>query len=224
MASDAVTELLRALRDSPEDREEIRRAVLSDELLEVPAVVARLAERTDALAERMDALVQAQQGTELRLQRLIEQVAKVSDRADAAWGYVLELRYRERAASSFQPIARRLRVLSRNAVEELLDAAVEGGTLDEREAQQVRLADALVAGRLRENDDPVVLVVEVSSVVDRNDVQRAAARAALASRLGSPGIPVVAGEAILFEAAEDARERGVWQVWDGSVEAPPAAA
>jgi chaperonin cofactor prefoldin len=73
--------LLRLLEQHPEWRAELRRQVLSDELLEMPAILRQLAQaqarteqRLEALTERVDALAQAQARTEQRLEALTERV------------------------------------------------------------------------------------------------------------------------------------------------------
>jgi hypothetical protein len=62
------------------------------------------------------------------------------------------------------------------------------------------------------------LVVEVSALVDRQDVVCASDRASVLRRAtGAPVVPVVAGEGITPEAAAAAQERGVATVLDGKV-------
>lgn len=68
----------------------------------------------------------------------------IAQRADRAIGYLVEQQYRSKAHAYFQRIARRLHVLT---PEELLDAALAGGTLEVWQAEQVRWADAVIRGR-----------------------------------------------------------------------------
>ena len=58
----------------------------------------------------------------------------------------------------------------------------------------------------------VYLVVEVSWGVGVHDVERAASRARLLSRVGTPAIPVVAGEWISADARELAEQENSWQL------------
>jgi len=238
MAIESVEELVAVLRRHPEWRDELRRVVLTEELLGLPEIVRQLAERVDALTQRVDALTQrvdaltqtvaslalAQERTELRMHRLVEHVDEVAIRADEALGYVIEQRYRERASAYFQPLARRVRVLTSDELDDLLEDAVERGTLVEHQAQQIRLADAVVRGRDRESGDELRMVLEASRIVDEYDVERAEHRAELLGRLGVPTLAVVGGREVLDRAAEQARAKGVWLLRDGQVEPPPAAA
>lgn len=82
------------------------------------------------------------------------------------------------------------------------------------------LADLVIRGRRREDNAEVFLVVEVSWGVGPYDVERAAHRAELLRRTGVMAMPVVAGKAILPEAASRARELQVWQLTDGQVVTP----
>jgi chaperonin cofactor prefoldin len=178
------------------------------------------AQRMDALAERMDALAAAQETTEVRLQGLAEQLSMVAGRADRAIGYLVEQQYRGKAHAYFQTIARRIRMVSLDRLDDLLDAALAAGSVTEVEAGEVRWADAVLQGR--RDGDPVFLVLEASAVVDTDDVERAARRSAVVGRLGAPSLAIAAGEKILPEAAAAARRLGVWLVTDGHVEAPAA--
>jgi len=65
--------------------------------------------------------------------------------------------------------------------------------------------------------EEVWLAVEVSSVVDRDEVSRAVRRCRLLTRGGRPVVPVVAGEAITTGANEAARTEQVAVVEDGKI-------
>jgi hypothetical protein len=136
-------------------------------------------------------------------------------------GDSLERRYRERAVAYFGRLLRRVRILSLEDLAVLLDEAVERGALSEAEAQSVTWTDLVVQGRRRQDGTEATLVVEVSWGVGPQDVERAAARAALLTRAGLAALPVVAGRSITAEAVELARQRQVWQVLDGQVMSPP---
>ena len=238
MAIERFDDLIEMLQTHPEWRQQLRQLVLTDELIGLPDLVAELVgaqrqsqqqlsaltERMGQLVVRMDQLAEAQATTEARLQGLAAQLSRVADRTDAAYGYIVELRYRQRAHAYFQRIARRIHVLSGEELDDLLEPAIEQGVLAEQEAGQVHLADAVLRGRLREDDEPVLLVLEVSVLVDAMDVQRAADRAGVLARLGTRAVGVVAGEQIMPMAALQAQKQAVWQVTDGRAEPPPSAA
>src|SRR5205823_6409482 len=63
-------DLIRLLAEHPEWRAELRRHVLSDELLELPALVRQLADQLATLTTRVEGLAEAQARTEQRLERI----------------------------------------------------------------------------------------------------------------------------------------------------------
>jgi chromosome segregation ATPase len=177
--------------------------------------------------EQISELTIAQRRTEEQLAALTQQVAQlvyvtqtlVTD-VGTLKGDMLELRYRNRAASYLGRIARRMRTLSADELAELLDEAVDQGQLSIAEKDEIMLADLVVRGRRRDDDTAVYLLVEVSWSIGPYDVERAVKRAALLSRLGTPVLPVVAGQIMPETVEQLAREQKVWQVTDGRAVAP----
>jgi DNA-binding transcriptional MerR regulator len=245
---DDVRDLLRLLDQHPEWRSELRRHVLTDELLELPALMRQLGERVDRLAQtqertaeqlsaltaRVDALAEAQARTEARLgelaaaqartearlETLADRVQGLADRVGGLKGEALELRYARRAGAYFSPLARRLQVLDHARLADRLDDAVDTGQLTAGERTAVLQADVVLSGVRREDRAEIYLIVEVSAGIGPHDVERAAQRAGLLAKLGQPVLPVVAGEWIAPEAEEQARLAGVWQVLDGHAVPP----
>jgi hypothetical protein len=241
-------DLVRILEERPEWRAELRRLVLTDELLTLPELVRDLVEaqrhteeRVTALENRVAALIEAQQRTEAQVAALVEaqqrtnqQIAALTEaqlqtnyRLDTLTndmaevkGIVLELRYRDRAYAYFAPLIRRTRVLSGDELDALLEGAIAQGQLSEAEADELLLADLLLRGRRRADNSEVYLVVEVSWKVDPYDVERSVRRAALMSRIGIPAVPVVAGREVLAEAANLADMLQVLQLTNGQAIPP----
>src|SRR5262249_7034719 len=108
-------DLLRLLDQHPEWRSELRRHVLTDELLELPALMRQLGERVDRLAQtqertaeqlsaltaRVDALTEAQARTEARVDALAAAQARIEARLEelAAAQARTEARLEELAAA-----------------------------------------------------------------------------------------------------------------------------
>jgi chromosome segregation ATPase len=256
-------DLIRILEARPEWRADLRRLVLTDELLALPEQAARLRTETGqqlqeltsqvmTLAEaqqrtesQVAALAEAQQRTEGQVTVLIEaqnrtdeQIAALTravyaltedvrvlkvDTGDLK-GEILEIRYRERAPAYLGRLIRRVHVLSTEELSELLEDAVERGQLTDAEKDEVILTDVVVRGRRKENGTDVYGVVEVSWGVGPHDVERAAQRAALLSKLGIPVLPVVAGKTVTEQAAHLARAKQVWQLTDGREVSPESRA
>ena len=227
-------DLVALLEQHPEWRAELRRLVLTEELLALPQVVRELVEaqqRTEQRLERLEATVQAlaeaQQRTELQIAQLIDAHLRLERRMERVEGSVgdlkgitLEIRYSNRAFAYFSRVVRRAHALSGDELHTLLEPAIDQGMLSEEGADDVVQADVVVRGRRRDDGSEVYLVVEVSWGVGPGDVEHAVRRASLLAQTGVQTLPVVAGERITDEAAELARAMHAWQVLDGQVIAP----
>ena len=237
-------DLVRLLEQHPEWRTELRRLVLTEDVLGLPAALqqlaeaqarteaqlGQLAERVDQLAERMEQLGERVDQLAGRMEQLGERVDQLAqsagqrlDRAESnigrLRGWELESRYRERAAGYFRRVVRRPTPLSTQQLVDLIDSPEAVGRLSEDEREDVLLADLVVRGRPDSGDGDVYVVVEVSATIDSHDVGRAERRAALLGRL-STTLALVAGESITADAEVLARERGVWRLLDGRAQMP----
>lgn len=213
-------ELIQLLEQQPTWRAELRRWVLTEELLALPQTVHELAEAQRRTEERLGQLAGHLDTLTQRMEQLAETQLRMGSDLERLKGSDLERRYRERAHAYVSRLLRRTHVLSGDALSRLVDEAVLQGQLTEEEADDVLQADVVVRGRRREDDAEVYLVVEVSWGIGLSDVQRASERAVLLARTGIRTLPVVAGFWVTPEAQEPARALQVWQVTDGHV-APP---
>ena len=240
--------LVRGLERNPEWKAELRRLLLSEDVLSLPEIVRQAAdqvrqlaeaqrrteERLNSLTDQVRQLAEAQRRTEERLNSLTDQVQQLAEaqrRTEEEVGRLarevgdlkgsdLERRYRERAASFFQGLVRRIRVIDHQDLGHLLDDAVDSGRISPEEKAEIMQADVVLSGR--RDDTQVYVVVEVSAAVDRADVDRAARRANfLEKAIGAPVLPVVAGQRILADAERRAVSARVWRVLDGTAQPPP---
>ncbi|MFO3795696.1 MAG: hypothetical protein ACK8QZ_00165 [Anaerolineales bacterium] len=228
-----VEDLIKQLHHHPEWRDALRREILSEELLSLPQVVRDLAEaqkrteqRLEELAKRVEELADAQKRTEQRLEELNQAILKLTTRVDLITHELDKLRgdnreryYREHAGAFFGSILRRVRALTDAEITTLVEDALDAGKLSEEERNDLLLSDLILRGCDRQTQEEIYLLVEVSIGIGRGDVERAARRALLLSRL-FPTRAVVAGETINAEAIIRCRELGVWQVLDGATIAP----
>lgn len=101
----------------------------------------------------------------------------------------------------------------------LLDDAVDAGRIRPEDKAQILECDVVVLGRL--GGEPVYLLAEVSSVVDRKGVERARERAALLQKAtGVAAIAAAAGQRATTGAREQGRTWGVWLGVEGAAEPP----
>ena len=162
----------------------------------------------------LDRLTEAQARTEQTLQALIAAHQKLETRVGRMDGELLEIRYERRATAYFGRVLRRVRVVE---VPELLDTLE--ARLTPEEVDDLLNLDLLVVGRPRRTEavpeTEVWLAVEVSAVVDTEDVERALERATLLRKAGYFAIPTVAGREATSVAESAAQQQGVLLFRDG---------
>lgn len=187
-------DLVRILEERPEWRGELRRLVLTDELLSLPEKVA-------ALTAQVTELVEAQRRTEEQVITLIRQVTELTravhaltDDVGELKGKGLEADYRTKGPAYFSRLLRRVHVLSADELTALVEDAADRGALSASQAQEIYEADLVVRGKRWEDGTEVYLVVEVSWGVGPQDVERAVRRAELLTHIGATVLPVVAGK------------------------------
>ena len=209
-AADEFHDLIRLVEAHPEWRAELRRLVLTDELLTLP-------EQVGALTEQMTMLT-------IQVTSLARSVQTLTDDVGDLNGRNLEADYRTKGPAYFGRLIRRPHVLTSDELVTLLEDAREHGVFSDAEVQELYDADLVVRGRRAMDGTQVYLVVEVAWGVGPYDVERAARRAALFARLGVAVMPVVAGERLTAEAGRLAQQHQVWQLTAGHVIPPEPAA
>lgn len=240
-------DLVRLLEERPEWRAELRRLVLTEDLLAMPeqltalrleteqrfqalatqmgALTARvdtLTARVETLAGQMEALTARVDSLARQVEALTTQVSTLTGHVSELRGDTLERRYRTRVYAYFAPLLRRPHVLTPDETVSLLEEAIERGRLAPEQAHEVSLADIIARGASRADGSTLYLVVEVSLGIGVHDVTRAVERATLLERTGVMARPVVAGHWLTPEAMEAVRAFRVWQLTDGHV-VPPSA-
>jgi cell division protein FtsB len=159
-------DLVALVTQHPEWRAELRRLVLTEELLALPQIVHNLAEaqqRTEQqvaqltqqvaqLTQQVAQLTQGQMRTERQIVRLQDDVGELK-------GIVLEQRYRNRAFAYFSRLVRRMHTVTDDELVALLEEAVARGLLSEDGMDEIGRADVVVRGQRRESPDEVYLII-----------------------------------------------------------------
>ena len=222
-------DVVRLLEQHPEWRAELRRLVLTEELLALPDQIAELTRQVTRLTEAQARTEEWQahteewqSRTEARLASLTGVVKRLNDDVGTLKGKGLETHYRLHGSPFFGSLLRRPHVLSSEELSDILDPSMDQGSLSSDEALEIRRADLVVRGTLREDRKPVYLVVEVSWTVDLEDVERAARRGEYLAKTGLSVLPVVAGETVRPEAADRAQKLKVWQMTNAALVEPDA--
>jgi len=217
-------DLLQLLSENPEWREELRRALLSDDFLALPKIIRELAEAQKINEQNLRELIEAGRRHETRLTKVEEQLDKLSQRVDRIEirlakvdGRTLEIEYERKAGGYFGRIIRDPQIVKLAAWEKQLSPP-----LTEEEFYDVWLADLILRGQIRKPLDgqgksEAWLVIEVSVLMDVEDVERAVRRAALLRKANLLALPVVAGEEVTERALQMAEGRGVILVKDGRI-------
>ena len=148
------------------------------------------------------------------IERLTDQMYTMTKDLGALKGTSKELWYQNRAASVFGLLLGRGRDVANQVADRLYEAQKQG-VISYGERKDALAADLFWQGRRRENGDEIVLVVEVSWLVEKHDVERAERRAKILRRVGTRAVPVAAGEVWREEAKSHARLFGVVIFEDG---------
>ena len=95
---ETMTDILRILREDPEARQQLRALLLTEEILELPAKVARLTDMVEQLTGQVQELTAAQKATDERLTRFIAYQEGVNARQETAIQELMESSTRQEAA------------------------------------------------------------------------------------------------------------------------------
>ena len=236
-------DLIQLVHQHPEWKSELRQLLLSDELLSLPDMVRELAashqraeERMARAEKRLDKVEERLSRLETTVKALVEQVAQLvevqktmaddirglkddvrglKDDVGALKGRMLEQTYHEKAGAYFGPLLSRIRLVELHTLEDTLEKY-----LTQVEFRDVLKLDLVVSGEPRHHPESIeaFLAVEVSSVVDQHDVDRAERRALLLRKAGYRAMPVVAGESSTRGAEIACRDGQILLLQDGRIE------
>ena len=159
----------RLLREHPDWRDEVRRLLLTDELLELPQRFAEYAEETD---KRLDALLTQAAASNRRLDALERDVSELK-------GIVLQLRLQHVGAGRITTMfklrntrALRMAEANRNSVEfeNILADAEDTGIITEADYDRLMVTDLIVRGVIRGSSTIVYVPVEATYTIHRGDM------------------------------------------------------
>ncbi len=212
-------DILRALRERPEWLEELRRLILTGELIALPQKFENfvqmefrpLKEKVDKIEVDTEGLKQDVAGLKQDVTVLKQDVAVLKQDVAELKGDNFERKVRERAPSYFGRLVRRCKVISFEGLAEVLEDAFEKGLINEKERDEALNVDIVASGFLKtEKEKKVLIVGEISIKADRVDVERAYERANVIGRaFGLSTIAVVIGKESTEGGIERAKELGV---------------
>lgn len=207
-----LADIYRALRAHPEWTQELRKVLLTEELLNLPIVFKKFVEEEfQPLRKDVDDLKKKVDKIEGEVEKLKVDVEKL--KVDVGWlkGGFMELQVRDRVGAFFGKLLKRARLLDSSDLADLLYDAASQGLITQEEAEDALRVDAVVRGQLRSDGlKEVLIAAEISFVVDRVDVERAKKRAEIISRaLSQPTISAVIGKEFTEGAKEASQELSV---------------
>ncbi len=196
---DDVRDLIRLIRENPEWKAELRREVLSDELLSLPDLVRQnsvdIRDLKDLVAENsrdIRRLIEAVDTMNTQMKEHHEHIASLR-------GWTLEQQYTKtptRFLSGQGGLVRKLQVKNPRDLE-CVEEAVDSGVLSGNEADDIFLLDLVVTGREGRGDEAhdTTLAVEISWTIAEKAIVRARRRADGLTKAGCPSVrAVVAGK------------------------------
>ena len=224
-----IADILRIIREQPEWAEALRGALLSKEVLELPQ---RLADFTATAEKRFAALesdvaelkedVREIKGDIVNIKGNIVNIRGELSKRGRDIGNLLGADYERKVGNNISSIAsqhlglQKIRILKGyKAFDEmpffdLIDDAVDRGTIDRQQRIDADNVDIVLQGRSQPEKSLVYVALEVSVTVGASDIQRAAGRAQiLGLATGAPTIPVVIGSNVDEARQEFADQQGV---------------
>jgi cell division protein FtsB len=205
-------DIVRALRERPEWLEEMRRLILTEELLSLPkrfdAFVERefkplkqdvevlkqdvgvlkqdvgvLKQDVEVLKQDVEVLKQDVEVLKQDVEVLKQDVKGLKIDVSELKGESFERRVRERAPAYLGRLIRRCRVISFEGLADALEDAIEKGLIREEDKDEALMLDCVATGFLKDGGGKeVVLALEVSVKADVEDVERASRRADILSQ------------------------------------------
>ena len=197
-------DLIKILRTNPEYLEELRRLILTEELLNLPKRF------DDFLKNEFEPLKQDVEVLKQDVKVLKKDVAKLKNDVNSLKGSDFERKVREKAPAYFGKIIRKCKVISFEELAFLVEDKLDEGVITEEEKTEVLLLDVVVTGYLKHNREQKIMIgAEVSLTIDIEDLHRSKRRAEILAKVyGTTSFPVVIGE-YDFSLEEKAQELGV---------------
>jgi chromosome segregation ATPase len=182
---------------------------------QIASLTEQVRENSRQIAALTKALRDFQEAAERRFAALEQDVRDLKQGQARLEGTALEVWWTQYAPSYLGRWFRKVRVLTREALNDELEAAEDEGRLTAEDAEEVRRTDVVAVARDRKTQEEVWVVVEVSATVGLEDVTRAKRRADILARLGRRAVAIAAGREARPPVRAKARGLGVWVIEDG---------
>jgi len=171
-------------------------------------------QRLEGVEQEVGEVKQRLTGVEQRLEGVEQRLGKVEHRLYPLSGWYLEERYRRHAYAYFGRYLRQVRVVAMDEIEKRF-----GQLLATTDLQELYNLDLILCGTLQTgSEEEIFLAVEVSTEIEKRDVERAVRRAVILSGAGVRCLPVVGGERLGGRAQKAAKSQSAIVITNGKVE------
>jgi hypothetical protein len=190
-------DFMRALRENSKWLEELRRMMLTKELLELPKGFEEFSRKVE---ERLDVLEKRMQEVEKKVDAIEKKLDKNVCSLKGMW---LEAEVKKNVHFLFSEHLSNVKLVGRKRINKILSLAIEKGVISKEEREEVLRLDLIVEGNLLSTKEPVWAAVEVSYTIAKDDVQRAVKRAEILQKAMDRNVlPAVVG----YRIAENAKK------------------
>jgi cell division protein FtsB len=227
-------DIIRALREHPEWLEELRKIILTTELIELPKKFEEMLVRMEKLEKKVDKIEKdveilkqdvsvLKQDVEILKQDvavlkqdvaiLKQDVSYLKGEFGRFKGKEFERTIRERYYAYFGRILRKSKLIPFEEIIPLLETAEEEKIITEDQKVSALQLDLLIKGEIKKVKKEVYLAIEVSYSLQEDDIERAIERAGiLAYVLKSEVIPTIVAVEIKEEIQKSAENKGAFVI------------
>jgi hypothetical protein len=227
-------DIIRALREHPEWLEELRKIILTTELIELPKKFEEMLVRMEKLEKKVDKIEKdveilkqdvaiLKQDVEILKQDvailkqdvaiLKQDVSYLKGEFGRFKGKEFERTIRERYYAYFGRILRKSKLIPFEEIIPLLETAEEEKIITEDQKISALQLDLLIKGEIKKVKKEVYLAIEVSYSLQEDDIERAIERAGiLAYVLKGEVIPTIVAVEIKEEIQKSAENKGAFVI------------
>jgi len=234
-------DILRALKSHPDWLEELRKIILTTELLELPKKFDELLKRVEKIESDVEILKQDVAVLKQDVAVLKQDVAVLKQdvavlkqdvavlkqdveilKKDMAYlkgefgrfkGKDFERTIKDKHYAYFGKLLRKTKLVQFEEILQIIDDAEEKGLIKEEQRDSLLNLDIIVKGQIKSTQKPVVLAVEISYSLYEDDIERAIERAQiLAQILHEEVIPTVVTAEVREDVEKLADNKGIFLI------------
>ncbi|PMP97422.1 MAG: hypothetical protein C0169_03065, partial [Thermodesulfobacterium geofontis] len=203
-------DIIKALKEHPEWLEELRKIILTTELIELPKKFEEMLERMKKLEKKVDKIEKDVEVLKQDVAILKQDVNYLKGEFGRIKGREFERTIRERYYAYFGKLLRKSKLIPFEEIIPLLDSAEDEKLITEEQRFSVLQLDLIVKGEIKVTKKEVYLAVEISYSLQEDDIEKAIERAGILAHIFKKEvIPVVVAVEIKEEIEKSAEEKGV---------------